>query len=133
MKNGQEAAIFVVRLEGSRLRRLTPWALDAANASWAPDGSKLAFNSYYDPHPGESANLFTIRPNGSGMKQITHFTSGAMHVFGPSWSPSGKYIVWHEVGSEISKLFITDAHGGNGRQLTDMPVGTIACPRGASV
>ena len=72
VRAAHEAAIFVVRADGSGLRRLTPWSLDASAASWSPDGAKLVFESYSTPHPGKSANLFTIRPDGRAMTQITH-------------------------------------------------------------
>jgi hypothetical protein len=53
VKNSKQAAIYVVKIDGSGLKRLTPWKLDAALASWAPDGSKLVFESYFDTIPHE--------------------------------------------------------------------------------
>jgi Tol biopolymer transport system component len=39
------AAVFVIRVDGTCVRRLTPWRLDAASPEWSPDGSKILFNS----------------------------------------------------------------------------------------
>ena len=121
VRSAGEAAVFVVRADGRGLRRLTPWSLDASAASWSPDGAKLVFESYSTPHPGKSANLFTIRPDGRAMTQITHFSGGETQAFGPAWSPDGRKIVWHKIGPAVNQLFVSDADGGNERQLTRMP------------
>jgi len=121
VRNARESALYVVGIDGEGLRRLTPWSLDASAASWAPDGSKLVFESYSTPHPGRSANLFTIRPGGGAMTQLTHFTGGATHGFGPSYSPDGTQIVWHKLGPHVNQLFVMDADGRNQRQLTHLP------------
>ena len=120
VKNSKQAAIYVVKIDGSGLKRLTPWKLDAALASWAPDGSKLVFESYFDTQAGKSSNLFTIRPNGGAITQLTHFTDGATQALGPAWSPDGKKIVWHKVSPQLNQLFVTNSRGGNQRQLTHM-------------
>ncbi len=39
-------AVFSVRLDGTGLRRLTPWRLDAAQPDYAPDGRWLVFRSH---------------------------------------------------------------------------------------
>jgi Tol biopolymer transport system component len=122
VKNDSEAAIFVVRADGSGLKRLTPWSLDAANADWSPDGSKLLFHSYYELQPGKSPNLFTIRPDGGKMTPLTHFTGGDTQALGPSWSPDGTKIVWHKVTPKLNELFVMDAHGGHLRKLTQFPL-----------
>jgi TolB protein len=121
VKNEREAAIFVVRADGSGLKRLTPWRLDAANADWSADGSKLLFHSYYNVQPGKSPNLFTIRPDGGRMTPLTHFTGGDSQALGPSWSPDGTKIVWHKVTPKVNQLFVMDAHGGHLRKLTNLP------------
>jgi TolB protein len=121
VRSAQQAAVFLVRADGSGLRRLTPWSLDASAASWSPDGATLVFESYATPHPGKSANLFTILPDGRAMTRITHFGGGATHAFGPAWSPDGRKIVWHKIGPAVNQLFVVDRDGGNERQLTRMP------------
>jgi Tol biopolymer transport system component len=80
------------------------------------------------------ANVFTMRPDGTGLVQLTHFTGGQVQAFIGGWSPDGKEIVWHRRGIHsdspgLNELFV-DANGGHVRQLTHMPAGTN--PRGAS-
>jgi TolB protein len=124
VRNKTEAAIFVIRADGSGLKRLTPWKLDAANADWSPDGSKLVFQTYYEGTTlGESPNIFTMRPSGGKMMQLTHFTGGNAQALGPSWSPDGKLIVWHKLSPSVDQLFLMDPRGGHVRQLTRLPHG----------
>jgi Tol biopolymer transport system component len=115
-----EAALFVVRVDGSGLRRLTPWSLDASAASWSPDGSRIAFESYSTPHAGRSANLFTMSPDGGAMTQLTRFAGGRTQAFGPAWSPDGRRIVWHKIGPGVNQLFVMDSRGRSVRRLTHM-------------
>jgi Tol biopolymer transport system component len=55
------------------------------------------------------------------MTQLTHFTGGTTHGFGPAWSPDGGQIVWHKLGPQVNQLFVMDKDGRNQRQLTHMP------------
>ena len=55
------------------------------------------------------------------MTPLTHFTDGTSQALGPSWSPDGKQIVWHEITATVDQLFIMDAHGGHLRRLTRLP------------
>jgi dipeptidyl aminopeptidase/acylaminoacyl peptidase len=41
----RKSAIHVVATDGSGLRRLTPWKLNASHPDWAPDGQRIAFDS----------------------------------------------------------------------------------------
>ena len=81
------------------------------------------------PHPGRSANLFTIAPAGGAMTQLTHFRGGSTHGFGPAWSPDGSRIVWHKIAPGLDQLFVMDASGRGQRQLTRMPGSPKAEPR----
>ncbi len=59
--------------------------------SWFPDGSRIVFSMYFgagDCPPGiptTGAHLFTIRPNGTDLEELTH---GWVNAFGPAWSPT---------------------------------------------
>jgi Tol biopolymer transport system component len=43
VNNSREAAVFIVNLNGTGLRRLTPWKLDAASPDWSPNGRTILF------------------------------------------------------------------------------------------
>ena len=38
-----ESALMIARADGSDARRVTPWAISAADADWSPDGRRLVF------------------------------------------------------------------------------------------
>ena len=51
-------ALFVVNADGSDLRQLTPWSLDAGERpDWSPDGELILFKA---PAKGQHGNLYTI-------------------------------------------------------------------------
>ena len=132
VKDTKAAAIFTVRTDGSDLRQITPYKLDAASPDWSPDGTKIAFNSYWDPHPGKSANAFTVNADGTGLTAITHHRDGKTHSFRPSWAPDGTKIV---IARFVPKgkqgrldLFIINPDGSGARRLTGDKVGFAAQP-----
>ena len=86
-----QRAVFVIAADGSHLRRLTPWAeRDGDNPDWSPDGKWIIFRSHEDD-PAHQSQIFLIRPDGTGRKQLTHFSSGT-HVASSAFSPDGKSI-----------------------------------------
>jgi Tol biopolymer transport system component len=65
-------------------------------------------------------NLFTVKPDGSGLVQITDFGQDDR----PNWSPDGKKITFRRqtVFSSLfsgAEVFVADADGSNPVQLTD--------------
>ena len=62
----REQALFSMRIDGGRVRQLTPYSLDVGiKHDWAPDGSRIAIIANADHEPaGTSANVATIRPDG---------------------------------------------------------------------
>ncbi len=58
--------------------------------------------------------LFTVRPNGRGLHQVTHVAGDALNV---DWSPDGRQLVFG-IGTETTAtLGIVDADGSNFRVL----------------
>jgi Tol biopolymer transport system component len=90
------AALFTSGIHGSDLFPLTPFSFDVAvKQDWAPDGKNLVFTANGDvPKPGESANIATIRPNGTNLRYLTHYRGGAFNAFVGSYSPDGRWIVF---------------------------------------
>ena len=87
-------ALFIVDVGGGNPRRLTPWSMRAVGADWSPDGSRILFKPL---KPGSElapgSNLFTIRPDGTRLLQVTHVPSGN-YVTSGSYSPDGTSIVF---------------------------------------
>ena len=63
--------------------RITPWRLTAGDTpDWSPDGGRILFHSNVAADPDVSANLYTVRPNGTGLKQLTFETGGTVELPG---------------------------------------------------
>jgi Tol biopolymer transport system component len=114
-QNGR--AIFVVNADGSGLRQVTPWKLDAGDhPDWSPDGRRILFRS-----PSSNifrSNIYTIRPDGTGLTQLTRF-AGNVEALSSSYSPDGKSIVFSRTGQGgLPDLYVMRADGTKIRQLT---------------
>jgi Tol biopolymer transport system component len=80
--------VFVVNADGSGLRRVTPYKLRAGDGpDWSPDGTQILFRS---PETEDflHSNIFTIHPDGTGLRQVTH-AGPSTKVYSASFSPDG--------------------------------------------
>ena len=90
------SALYTSGLDGGNPFQLTPFDFDVAiKHDWAPDGERLVFTANGDSHkPGISSNIATIRPNGTGLRYLTHYRGGDVNAFVGSYSPDGRSIVF---------------------------------------
>lgn len=119
-QEGKLQALFTVRPDGTDLRQLTPYSWEVAiKHDWSPDGRLMVLTTNADfAHPGQSANLVTIRPDGSGMTDLTRFKGGSKNAFAGSFSPDGKQIVFRIESGDTYSLAVVDRDGQNLRVLT---------------
>jgi Tol biopolymer transport system component len=89
-------ALFTSGVDGSNLTALTPFSFNVGfKLDWAPDGQHLGFIHNADfAYPDDSANIATIRPNGTGLRFITNYHGGKVNAFFGSYSPDGRWIVF---------------------------------------
>lgn len=96
-----KSAVFTIRMDGTKLRQLTPYHLDAFDPRWSPDGKQLAFSSHGDSFSTTvSADIYVLDNNGHRMRQVTHERPGS-HSFGPVWDPHHNRIVYTHVGPDV--------------------------------
>jgi Tol biopolymer transport system component len=89
-------ALYTVQIDGSHLQQVVPFSFDVAiNQEWAPDGRHIEFTyNGYARLPGLSANIATIRPDGTHLEHLTHYSGGQFGAYGGSYSPNGKWVVF---------------------------------------
>lgn len=85
------SALFIVGVDGKGDHRITDWK-DGANGfiDWAPRGDLIAFRTLTSAD-NSIGNVFTIHPDGSGPRQVTHF-KGRRVGSKMSFSPDGQWI-----------------------------------------
>jgi Tol biopolymer transport system component len=89
-------AIFTANIDGSNPQQLTPFEFGVAvKQDWAPDGRHLVFTKNGIGHPpGISANIATIRLDGTHLQLLTHYAGGEVQALVGSYSPDGRWIVF---------------------------------------
>lgn len=109
------SAIFVVGVDGTGVRRITPWGFSDNAGSWSPDGTKIAFE-----HRG---SLFVVRPKGTGLRKIP-LAVGARSFAGDfSWSPDGTrvlFLLFEQIGARtfIEGLATANVDGTDVERVT---------------
>ncbi|HTN24765.1 MAG TPA: hypothetical protein VL120_12310 [Solirubrobacteraceae bacterium] len=112
------AALFAMDADGGHVRRLTPFADEVAiKHAWAPDGSRIAITVGANPEPGASANIVTMRPDGTDRKRLTTFDDGR-NAFVGSYSPDGTQIVLRLENGDTHSLATIPSGGGAIHRLT---------------
>jgi Tol biopolymer transport system component len=100
---GDLRALYTVKSDGSHLRRLTSfvWAL-GFRIDWAPSGRHIVFTEYRGGGPGNTA---IIRPDGSGLVQLTHYSED-LGVGGAVYSPDGRWILYRQQNDVVGRYSI---------------------------
>jgi Tol biopolymer transport system component len=90
--------VFIVNADGSGLRQLTHTG-DAWNPVWSADGREIVFAraSYYvsvqHQTEGITASMWTVHPDGTGLRQLTPVVAGQDDQPG-SFSPDGRWLAF---------------------------------------
>src|SRR5215212_5878787 len=89
----------------------------ASNDSAATNG-QIAFRRWFDPDQTKGA-LFTMNPDGSHVRQITHPPKGWRDDH-PAWSPDGERIVFNRqtIDESASQIMVVNPDTGDAREVT---------------
>lgn len=120
-----QTAVFIVDVDGSNLRRLTPWNMLAGDPDWSPEGDRIVFSTRpLREFPSGRSELYTMRPDGSGIKALTSNGANGPRATEPRWTPDGKAVVYtleNQAGTRRSIWAIDHTGSKDGPVLTKEP------------
>jgi TolB protein len=115
-KNGT-VQLYTVRLDGSKLARITNLSAIRGRSDWSPDGQ------YIVTYSGEAwhRELYIMNADGSNARQLT---PGGGNSQGPSFSPDGKWVAFtayfdHYNEDNGCEIYIIRIDGTDLRRLTN--------------
>lgn len=121
-----QQALVVSRIDGSNPVQLMPFSADIAiKQDWAPDGQHLTFTDNADVPA--SANVATIRPDGTDLRYLTHYTGGQLRAYVGSYSPDGRWIVFRL--EDHGRYALVEIRPDGSQMKTIMPLSDFR-PRG---
>ena len=88
--------LFTADLNGGNITQIRPFTTDQTiKADWAPNGRRITVTENANHfQPNDSANIVTMRPDGSGVRQLTDFHDPETNAYFGSYSPDGRWIVF---------------------------------------
>jgi TolB protein len=108
--------VYRMSMDGADLERLTPGTGEASNASWHPDGQRIAF-AWTQGYATGAFNIFTMNVATKEYVQLTH---GDGKNENPSWAPDGVHIVFAKTRGKSSQIYTMLADGLQVQQLTTL-------------
>jgi len=107
--------LSVFFLLGALVVRATP-----AGATFPGTDGRIAFGS---DRYGGTGNIFTMKPDGSDVHQLTFLTAAEGHALFENWSADGTRLVFEEANPDFSleRIFVMNADGSNQHLLLSDP------------
>src|SRR4051794_1889809 len=118
---GVRVEVWIVKVDGTGLRRLLSSGRRWGDPHFSPDGSKILVQGYDElANQGRNSNEFTVRPDGSHLTALTNEPMGS-YSFSGDWSPDGKHIVYIHVkgGDDSLQIRSMDASGKDESLIVD--------------
>jgi Tol biopolymer transport system component len=115
------SAIFTMKASGGGLKQVTPWQRGglADKIDWSHDGARIAFSSPgIGDRRGVSSNVFTVRPDGTGLVKLTNSRGGKINNGFDSWSPDSQRIAFASNRTGTYEIYSMNANGSAVAQVT---------------
>jgi Tol biopolymer transport system component len=123
---GNDQGLFTIGPDGAGLKQLAvAVGYYPEEATWSPDGSRLAFSAFVSSDPYANA-IFTMNRDGTGLVRLTPVGGSDL---GPKWSPDGSRIAFRMelMGPEdfTSGLGVMNADGSGRSIVADVELDDV--------
>jgi TolB protein len=89
------SAVYTMHLDGTGLRRVTPFSLHADDSDWAPDGKHIVVEAY--PNSAAFGDIYVVAATGGRPVNLTRNPAGKAGCADPVWSPDGRRILFLDI------------------------------------
>jgi Tol biopolymer transport system component len=103
--------VYVVNVDGTRLRRLTRNPASDGGPLWSPDGRTIAFARF---RHGNS-DVYLMNADGRAERNLTRTPE---YDGSPAWSPDGRRIAFVTTRDGNGEIYVMNADGSGQRNLT---------------
>jgi Tol biopolymer transport system component len=88
--------LFTADRRGKQIHQIRPFSTDQTiKVAWSPNSRRIASTENANHlFPTDSANIVTMRPDGSGVRMVTNFHDGVTNAYLGSYSPDGRWLVF---------------------------------------
>lgn len=123
---GIPIGILTVNPDGTELVKIRSSGSDPA---WSTDGKAIAFSGLVEGYKPYACNIHVMKPDGSGVRQITRHTTGG--AYNPAWSDDSRTIVYDVFEDGVQhQVWIVDVATGRQRQLATGGVSPVWASEG---
>jgi tol-pal system beta propeller repeat protein TolB len=107
--------LYVMRADGSDVRRLTAFYREDLSPRWGPDGKWISFLSDREGR----VRVFVVKPDGTGLRAVSGSTVKGEERE-PVWTPDGQKLAFVAKGKdEKARIWVASVAGGEPVALTD--------------
>ena len=107
--------IYLMKADGTALRRLTNHAADDWSPALSADGQRITFTSSRDAQVPGMHNIYVMNADGNGLTRLTWNQAWDEY---PAWSPDGTQIAFVTTADNNAEIFAVNMDGSGSRRLT---------------
>jgi Tol biopolymer transport system component len=107
-----ESSLYLMNVDGSGLKQLTPAPGSDFEPAWSPDGKRIAFTSVREG----IRQIYALDVNSLAITLLTN-TTDAMESSQPAWSPDGKKIAYTVKRVGVYQVWAMNSDGQEAVQL----------------